>query len=68
MDEWMERKFVTLSVTRLGDFLKFWVIYFVSKVGQKYCDFRTFLKKRPITDKTCFGNILGIFWKNLGYF
>ena len=27
------------SVTRLGDFLKFWVKYFVSKVAQMYSDF-----------------------------
>ena len=46
------------SVTRLGNFLKFWVKYFVSKVAQIYSDFWAILKNVPFDIKTD----LAIFW------
>ena len=35
---------VPTRVTRLDDFLKFWMKYFVSKIAQMYCDFWAILK------------------------
>ena len=38
-------------MTRLGDLLKFWVIYFVSKVAQMFSDFLAILKNVPVEIK-----------------
>ena len=46
------------SVIRLGNFLKFWVKHFVSKVAQIYSDFWAILKNVPFDIKTD----LAIFW------
>ena len=54
----MYQMHTTTSVTRLGDFLNFWVKYFVSKVAQMYSDFWAILKNVPFKIKTD----LAIFW------
>ena len=51
---------LVLSVTRwLGDFLKYWMKYFVSKVVQMFSDFWAILKNIPFLIKTA----LATFWK-----
>ena len=45
-------------MTRLGDFIKFWLKYFVSKVAQMYSDFWAILKNVPVQIKTA----LAKFW------
>ena len=55
---------VIFSVTRLGNYLKVWVKYFVLKVAQMYCDFWAVLKNVPFQIKTA----LATFWQLLEKF
>ena len=57
-------KELSTSVTKLGDFLKFWVKYFVSKVAPMYCDVRAVLKNILFQIKTA----LATFGKNWATF
>ena len=58
--------FLRVSVTRLGDFIKFWVKNFVSKVAQMYCDFWATLKNVPFQIKTALATF-GKFWTNFNF-
>ena len=59
----MYQMHTTTSVTRLGDFLNFWVKYFVSKVAQMYSDFSAILKNIPFQIKTALATFWAIFGK-----
>ena len=51
-----------ISVTRLRDFLKLWVNFFVTTVAQMYSDFWAILKHIPFQVKTA----LATFWATYG--
>ena len=57
-----------ISVTRLGDFLKFWVKYFVSKVAQMCSHFWAILKNVPFEIKTDLATFWATFEKNWATF
>ena len=56
------------SVTRLGNFLKFWVKIFVTKVAQMYSDFWTILKTSFQLKQRLQTFWASFFIKKLGYF
>ena len=57
-----------ISVTRLGDFLKFSVTIFYAKEAHIFCDFLGNLQKHHFLSKNCHGYFLGNFWNILATF
>ena len=58
----------SISVTRLGDFLKFLVTKFTTKVAQIISNFLVYFLKTSLLCKNCCGYFLGNLSKHLGYF
>ena len=63
-----DEKDVSTSVTRLGDFWKFWVTNFLAKVVQMYVDFLNSFECIKFSCINWFGYFLGKFRIILGYF
>ena len=57
---------IQYSVTRFGDFWKFLVTNFLTKVAQIYKRSWDYFEKTSLLGKNCFGYFLGNFLKHLG--
>ena len=60
-------RYMHASVSRLGDFFKFSMIFLLIKYPQMHNVYWV-IWQHHFSNKNCVGNILGIFCKNLGYF
>ena len=63
-----------ISETRLGDFIKFFATYFLTKVAQIISNFSGYIEKlhsyvtiAKATSWVTFGNIWGTFYSNTGH-
>ena len=59
---WKSKREVN-SVTRLGDFLKFLVLNFLTKVTQKFGDYLAILKTSPLSQNNCWYFLVNLFLK-----